>query len=172
MGKIEIKEDCLVPDRFIYITYEGPDPWDVAKKLTGDSVKQFFHVSSSGTNEEIFKWDITGDNTTFFLKRWVRKKFSRFSGMEVRMKLQGHKAKANNKGKFTLQLTAYLNTKFTGWGVFVRPVWNIYSYLFYNRVRRMYLERCREFTVGFQQEIRRHYNLKVTAPPGRHTAYG
>lgn len=172
MGKLEITDDCLVPDRFIYVTYEGKDPWGVANLISHDSAKKFFHVSSAGTNEVDLKWDISGDPITFYSYRWVKKSFSRFTRMEVWIKVQGYKYKTTNTGKFTMQLNAYLHTRFTGWGLFLKPIWNIYSYLFYDRIRRRYLEQCREFTLGFQQEIRRHFNLKVTVPPGRHSSYG
>ena len=41
MAKIVIRDDCLIPDRYIRMKYQGPDPWGVAEKIT-DSLRGIY----------------------------------------------------------------------------------------------------------------------------------
>lgn len=171
MGKIEIREDCLAPERFVYLDYEGADPWGVAKKIT-DTIRPFFHVSASGTNQTHLYWDVTGDPIGFYAQWWVKKNMSGHSLIYAIIKVQGSKSKTGNKGKFTMQINGDLITKFEGWGAFIKPVWLMYSYLFYNKVRRRYLEQCNDYLMGFRNEIKQHFNLRIAQKAGPHTTMG
>lgn len=167
MGKITIEDDCLVPERFLTMTYSGKDPWGVGRKIA-EMVKPFFHVSSSGTNNLRLNWDDAGDPVTFYSLWWVKVKYSRFTTSWFRIKVQGEKHKADNTGTFTLELQANLETKFSGWSPFLRTAWLMYSYLYYNRIRRKMIERCRNSTLNFRNEIKKHFELEASSTP----AYG
>ncbi|MBI4175789.1 MAG: hypothetical protein HY518_01170 [Candidatus Aenigmarchaeota archaeon] len=171
MGKIEIREDCLAPERFIYLSYEGPDPWGVAKNITA-TIRPFFHVSASGTSQTKLYWDVVGDPIKFYSTWWVKKALSAYTFFRVDIKVQGDKSKTGNKGRFTLQLSGDLNTNFGGWGIFVKPVWLMYSYLFYSRVRRKFIMQCSDYITGFRNEIKEHFNLKAAQKIGSDTALG
>ncbi len=171
MAKIVVMDECLVPEKYTYVRYTGPRPWDVAEKIT-DLIRPFFHVSASGTNNWRLNWDMTGDVRTFYTLWWVKKKFSKFTDMKVALKLQGEQQKDTKMGKFSLQLSATLETKFKGWGPLLRPVWYFYSYLFYNRVRRQYLKRCQSMVYNFKNEIKKHFGLEETEVPSTEAVYG
>jgi hypothetical protein len=136
------------------------------RKITG-SVRPFFHVSASGTGQTRLNWDISGDPIGFYSTWWVRKKLSRFSNMIIDIKVQGNKSKTENKGDFTMQLDARINTSFEGWSIMLKPVWIIYSYLLYNRSRRAFLEQCKDYVYSFRNEIKEHFNLKITTMPAK-----
>lgn len=159
MGKLVIVDDCLSPARFIYLNYNGPDPYGVAKKISG-SLQQFFAVSSAGVSETRFNWDNSGDPVTFYFTWWVKKSFG-FSGMRIGIKVQGAKGKIDNVGNFTLELKGEITTKFEYSTSLLKPIWWIYSYLFYDRRRRNYIEMCRDYAERFRKEIMEHYNLKT-----------
>ncbi len=171
MAKMIIKDDCLVPDRYIRMKYQGPDPWGVAEKIT-DSVRTFFHVSTSGFNNYRINWDITGDPVTFYTRWWVRKYFSRFSHMMLLIKLRGSRSKTGNVGEFSLIFHASVITTFSGWGVFLKPAWLMYSYLFYNRARRTFIDRCRNYIMNFRNDIKEHFNLEATDVTTAAGSYG
>ncbi len=171
MGKITIMDECLVPDRWVRIRYSGPDPWGVAEFIT-NNIRKFFHVSASGTNNSRINWDITGDPITFYSVWWVKKSFSRFTYMRVLMKLIGSKGKKKNVGEFALRMRGQLFTEFKGWGIFLKPVWLMYSYLFYNRARRAFIERCRNYVLNFRNEIKKHFNIEATEIPTARGSYG
>ncbi|RLJ10191.1 MAG: hypothetical protein DRP15_00845 [Candidatus Aenigmatarchaeota archaeon] len=171
MAKISIVEDCLAPDKFIYLSYKGPDPWGVAKRIS-ERIRPFFHVSASGTNNSRINWDVTGENISFFSTWWVKKDVSRFSTMRFYLKVIGSFSKATNEGEFTLQLDGNLETKFSGWGPVLKPMWLIYSYLFYNRVRRQALEKCRNILLAFRNELKEYFNLQITEVPRAYGTFG
>ncbi len=171
MAKIVIRDDCLVPDRYIRLKYSGPDPWGVAEKITG-SIRGFFHVSASGTNNYRLNWDISGDPITFYSRWWVRKNFSRFSTMRIQMKLQGKKYAKDNTGEFSFSMHARVITTFSGWSAILKPFVALYSYLFYNRARRTYVEMCRNYVLNFRNEIKKHFNLEATEVPTARASYG
>jgi len=157
-GKITIIDDCLAPDRFMWLTYTGHNPWGVAKHISART-KNFFHVSSSGTSNTRINWDVVGENISFYSVWWVKKKLSAHTEMSVNLKVIGKKSKATNQGSFTLQINAQLKTNFEGWVRWVKPVWLMYSYLFYHRQRRNMIERCRNNVVNFREDIKKHFNL-------------
>lgn len=167
MGKIVLVDDCQSPERWIKLKYSGPDPWAIAKKIS-DSIKPFFHVSSSGVGNSRINWDITGENISFYSVWWVKRKLSRYSSIKIYIKIQGEKNKVTNMGNFVLRLRGDVETKFEGWGLFVKPVWNIYSYLFYNKRKRQYIQQCRDFITSYMNEMKKNFNLEVaeeTGPP-------
>lgn len=171
MGKLEIYDDCMAPERYIWLTYSGPDPWGVVKKIT-DSIRGFFHVSASGTNHERLNWDITADPVTFYSKWWVRKKMSGRTYALIKLWIQGSKSKVDNTGQFTMRVSADLHTVFSGPSLILKPFWLTYSYLFHDRVRQKFIERCRNLTLNFRNEIKEHYNLGITSVPDAHTVFG
>jgi hypothetical protein len=165
MGKLVITDECLAPAKFIYLNYSGPNPFEVARKI-GESLKFFFHVSTAGVSETRLNWDISGDPITFYNTWWVQKKLSGFSTIWVYIKIEGKKSKTTNEGSFMLELRAQLVTKFKYSNPLLKALWWIYSYLFYNKPRRKYVERCNNFATSFRDEIKEHFNLKIAAERG------
>jgi len=171
MATLEIVDDCLAPDRFVYMNYSGEDPWDVAKKIAG-MLKPFMHISTSATSNDRLNWDVTGDPIKFYSTWWAKKSFSGYSTMKMYIKVQGEVSKTDNSGKFTLQLHGDLKTNFGGPGAILKPFWVLYSYLFYDRIRRSYLESCRNFIYNFRNEIKKHFNINTTSIPEREQSMG
>ncbi len=160
MGKLTIVDDCLTPGRFIYLDYSGPDPFGISKKIAG-LLKPFFGVSSAGVSETNFNWDSSGDPITFYFTWWVQKSFGKFSSMRMDIKVQGTKGKTKNTGNFTMEIRGKIITRFGYSTSLLKSLWWIYSYLFYNRRRRNYINMCRDYAQRFRKEIAEHYNLKV-----------
>ncbi|MBM3304284.1 MAG: hypothetical protein FJY76_04235 [Candidatus Aenigmarchaeota archaeon] len=171
MAKIEVTDECLTPEKYTYIRYTGKDPWSVAEKIT-EKIRPFFHVSASGTNNWRLNWDITGDVRTFYSLWWVKKDFSRFTQMKVDLKLQGEQHKDTKMGKFSLQFSGTLITKFKAWGPLLRTAWYMYSYLFYNRARRQYIKRCQSTIYSFKNELKKEFGLEETEIPSTGGTFG
>ena len=171
MGKISIFDDCLVPDRYTYLSYSGKNPWGLANKIIG-SIRPFFHVSASGYNNTRVNWDVSTDPIAFYSIWWVRRVFSRWSTMIIHIKIQGKKSKTVNEGEFTMQLNSELRTEFGGWSILLKPLWLLYSYFFYNKARRRYLQSCRNITLAFKNEIKEHFKLETTKVPSAYGTYG
>jgi len=171
VAKIVIRDDCLVPDRYVRMKYQGPNPWGVGSKIA-NTIRPFFHVSASGTNNFRLNWDISGDPITFYSRWWVKKTLSRFSYIRIVMKLQGEKHKKDNTGSFSFSMHGRVVTEFSGWGALVKPIWHMYSYLFYNRARRRFADHCRNYILNFRNEIKKHFNIEATDEPTAAGTYG
>jgi hypothetical protein len=164
MAMMEIRDDCMTPDRYVRLKYSGPNPWGVAEWLS-ENLKPYFHVSSSKVNNYRINWDVTGDPITFYARWWANKEVGRFTYLRFMFKLVGDKGKTRNEGKFSLSFHARVITVFGGWGPLVKPVWTLYSYLFFNRVRRKYIEQCRNYLLNLSKLIKEHFNVESTEVP-------
>lgn len=171
MAKIEVIDECMGPDKYARLDYSGPDPWGVVKKIDG-LAKPFFHVSSIGFNNYKVKWDVVGDNIEFYSQWWVKRDFSRFSDMYIDIKVQGFKNKKTNAGKFSLLMWAQVQTGVSGMGLFLKPFWVVYSYLFYNKLRRKFIQVCNSRVLQFKNELKEHFNIGATEVPSAEGVYG
>jgi len=171
MAKIEIHDDCLEPDRYIYLSYKGPDPWAVNKKLAG-LLRLHFHVGTSSVCNQRINWDIVGENISFYSVWWVKKRFTRNTRMRVEIKILGKKSKATNYGEFIMEINPWIQTEFSTWGFLLKPAWLIYSYLFYDRVRRKHIETCRNMIYTLRNKLKEHFNLTVTETTEAQGVYG
>lgn len=171
-GKLIIIDDCLANDRYVYTSYTGPNPWGIAKFISG-KLRTYFHVSSSGSSNYRINWDTVGENINFYSLWQIKKLLSRNTEMFIEFKVLGKKSKATNQGQFTMTLNARLETTFEGWVHWVKPIWLMYSYLFYHRVRRKMIERCRNNVYNFREEVKKHFNLQTSEGVTRATGtYG
>lgn len=166
MGKIVILDNCIAPERDVTLKYSGPNPWSVAKKIAGIQ-RPYFHVSATNAGWTRLNWDRSGEDIDFFSIWWVKKPVSDYTHMRFDIKIQGSENKSTKEGHFTILITANMHTKFTGWSIFLKPIWYLYSYLYYDKVRRSALERCRDYTLGFMNEIKDHFGMGKTTygPP-------
>jgi hypothetical protein len=167
MGEIQIIEDCLAPARFVYLTYSGKNPFDVASKIA-EMLQPFFRVSSAGISETDFRWDDAGDPVAFYFTWWVERgdELSRYSRQKFNIKVQGTQTKETREGEFTMQLDARLNTRFGFSNPFLKGLFWIYDYLFYWRRRASYLKNCEETVYEFRDEIKKHFNVAVLEKGG------
>ncbi len=160
--KIVIQEDCLAPSRWIWLDYNGKNPFSVASKVAG-MLQPFFGVSSAGVSETDFRWDTSGDPIEFYFTWWVVRSdpFGRFTKQRFDIKTQGRQSKESKEGSFTLQLWGTLNTTFESSNPFARGLFFLYDYIFYARRRSEYLKDCEDTIREFRDEIKKHFNLQV-----------
>jgi len=166
MGKLEIQDDCSEHDRFLRIDYSGPNPLSVVKRISS-SIKPFFHVSSSGTAQTKYLIDNSGDPVKFFSTWWVKINVSAYTKLWIEIKVQGEESKRNQTGSFSFQIWGFVKTSFSGRNFFLKPFWLLYSYIFYDRQRRKYIEKCRNVMLNFRQSIKEHYNIGGTEIPSK-----
>ena len=79
--------------------------------------------------------------------------------------LYANKGKTKNEGNFALSYHARVITQYDGWGPLVKPFWSLYSYLFYNRIRRKAIEECRNYMITLANMIKEHFNTDYHEEP-------
>lgn len=160
-GKIiQVSDDCLTPKRAIDFVYSGPDAFKLASSMVS-FFGNFFKVSSAGYGEELFSWDGSGDPANFRIKWWVKKKMSRFTSLNFWIAIQGDEFIAAKKGRFTLEIKSASISVFPGsW--WERGIFAVYHYMFYSKLRREYIKRCRQLSYGFMQLLKAQLGLETT----------
>lgn len=164
MAVIKIYDDCLYPDKIFTFRYEGKHPWKVINNIT-NSIRQHFHVARGDWGHYDLRWDATDDPIWFFSQWWVSPRFARSprTNMRVVLKVRGCEGKTDHMGWFTLILVANLETIFEGWGPVLKLFLPIYNFLFFNKLRRSYIEKCKALTLEIKNIIKDIYNLEIVA---------
>ncbi len=172
MAKITIIDDCMPFQKTIGVSYNGPDPFSISKKLWED-LKTYFQVSTSGVASTQLNWDDSGDPTTFFMRWWVTKKFGQYTGMRLKMKCNGAKKKADNTGSFSLTMSSRIETNYETSlpGPLAKLLWAVYSYIFYNKMRQQFLRQCQELTLSYREYLQKKFGMR-TLPVERAYEYG
>ena len=165
MASFVIKDDCLAPERFIYLKYSGADPYGVVKKIDG-MLKHFFHISSSGACQYDFRWDNSGNPRSFFIRWWTKKGMSNWSTAWYYFQVQGNVDVEKNEGDFNFEMSAEIKTKIGSKNPLFKAIWGVYSYVFYNKRRREYIQHCSNMAHSFRDELKEHYNLKIKGSRG------
>ena len=165
MAKLAIKDDCLAPEKYIYLNYSGPNPYEIVKKIAG-SFNAFFHVSSSKVCEYDFRWDRMGDPIGFFNRWWVKKEYSKYTTAWFHFQVQGKQAREGKEGEFRMEISSEIRTDVGSRNPLFMLLWDIYSYSFYNRRRREYIRKCANMATSFRDEMKNHFNLQISGERG------
>ena len=132
---MKIQDDCLAPRGRLQLFYTGKDPFNVATDIE-DVFKPYFRISTSKRNEQQFKWDVAGQNQEFTILYWVKKEFSKYTGMKVDIRFQGYQDKETKKGHCRVEIISKLEHNFPeNW--FAKGFFFLYNLFFYDKIRRV-----------------------------------
>jgi hypothetical protein len=142
-----IEDDCLAPEAKITIEYTGTDPFR-AYKIAKDTMRKVLEVEAMDFWERDFRWDISSDPRDFFTRLYVDKGIDSRSRALIEVIMQGKiPSDPNKEGRITIQIGGRLRTDYTLETAFQQlPIYRgliwLYHKIFYNRVRRGYLDMC------------------------------
>lgn len=162
MTRIEIVDDCMPYRKTINLKYAGPDSYKISKAIWED-IKPFFQVSTSGVSFHQLNWDDSSDPIEFFLRWWMKKRYSRFTYIWLKMKCVGTKKKADGSGTFSVSIRSFNTTSYSTWlpGPIAKFFWAIYSYLFYNKARQNMLKVCQDTTMAYKDHVMKKFKLNT-----------
>jgi len=155
----QIEDDCLAPNPQIIINYKGKNPFEVYRRIS-KIMKNTLQITSSKYFENEFRWDMSSDPRTFFVRVYGKTTFDNRTYGWYEVILQGAQPSDPNKvGWLTIKLSSKLKTKYdlnTAFQQtpFYRALIKIYNRLFYFKIRRRHLELCRRFTNELEKNIR------------------
>ncbi len=164
MGKLVIRDECLIPRRLGWLNYKGPDPTGFLKNFR-KTLRFQFDVSTTRCYERKLLWDYTGDPIRFYNEWIVKKEVSRFSNIWFTLRALGYVSKAKNDGDFSLELYGDVEHTFKPSNWFTKYVWLLYNYLFYNKLRESYTVMCRDYLNNFTNWCKEKYGMMVVTSP-------
>jgi hypothetical protein len=159
MAVWRLEDDCLAPSGKIVVEFKGKNPFAVYKALK-DSLKKVFGVGSSAIWERDFRWDITSDPRSFFVRYFVKKGIDMRSSVLSEIILEGEQPSTPEKdGKIRITIKGKLVTEYERKTTFQNlPIYKglllLYNFIFYNRVRRNYLALCIDWLTKLEEEFR------------------
>lgn len=158
--KIKIIDDCLHPWSKINMTYKGKNPVTVIQGIE-DVFKPYFRISTSKYNQEVFNWDVSGKVYEFFFKYWIEKEVSGYTKLKFRIWVQGTEDSETHEGEAKIEITAHAEHTFPGHWI-LKGFWWLYQYLFYDKLRSQYIDKCRELSEGLKEIFKERFGLETT----------
>jgi len=154
-----IEDDCLAPERYVRIVYSGPNPF-AAYQATFSLLRKILQIDPSDYREKDFRWDISGDPRSFYIRALVEKTMDTRTRMVFEIIMQGNQPSDPSKnGNLTILISPRLRTEYKldspfQKSAFYRGMLWLYNFFFYFRVRRKYLEVCKEWSSNLLKEYR------------------
>ena len=166
-----MQDDCLVPEHYITVKYKGLNPIE-AYHQTITFLREIWEVEAKDYWEREFKWDVTVDPRTFFVKAFVDKGVDNKTSITIEVLLTGTQpSDPNRPGKLEIKMSGVMRTTFGGNGIledarnpfYKSFVW-LYNHLFYTKQRRYYLNVwCKK---NLHRLKKRYENLLNMLPEG------
>ncbi|MFH7880834.1 MAG: hypothetical protein QXI09_02385 [Candidatus Aenigmatarchaeota archaeon] len=143
-----IEDDCLAPERYIKLTYRGPNPFSVYQSTFG-ICRKYLEIDPSDYWERDFRWDISEDPRSFYARIIIQKSLDNRSKIFFEIIMQGKQPKEiKQEGEVVVLIGAKLITEYRQdtpfqQSLFYKTLLQIYNFFFYFKVRRRYLEICK-----------------------------
>lgn len=161
MPVYRLKTQVLTPEEEKSISFSGKHPSRFFSFLPG-ILREVFRVTSSKFFEDKIKWDV-GDTSVQFFAIWRgREPKDDRTNVWAQIKLQGVQSLDKEKmGQGVILLTGWLDTAFPYLTVLDKGLYKAYTYFFYNKQRRYYLEEARRQFEQLERGIKREIGLEV-----------
>ncbi len=156
-GKISFIDDILAPKEEVIIKYSGKNPFlicTIGMRLIRDVLK----VSTSQMREDDVRWDVTGKTKTFYVVWRGYRGEDNWTKTKVKMIVEGSQDPERN-GSVTIWLKGFLETSFEYHNPFDRILWQMWSYIFYWKQRRAYIDFSRDDIMRIREEILAAYRI-------------
>ena len=164
MVKWTFEDDCQAPQAKIKIEYRGKNPFSMVQRIK-PILQRIFEIETKDYWERDFRWDITSDPRSFYVRVYANKGLDFRSGILGEIIFQGYQPSDPNKdGSLVIFISAKLKTEFSFVGkfqnlAFYRGLIKIYNFMFYNKVRRGYIVYCNDLLVRVNRDVRQALSL-------------
>jgi len=158
-----IEDDILAPKGAIIIEYRGPNPFAIYPRVR-DFLMTIFEAKGLHIYEDDFRWDITGDPRSFFIRIRLDKGLDKFTRGVVGVRLQGNQPVDPRKpGTIEILLGGKIATEYPINTIFqkivLKPFVWVYHHLIYDNIRRKYIQIYKAGMERLEAEIRSTFNL-------------
>lgn len=147
MASVTIQDDCLAPEGYITLKYNGVAPFK-AYPVVANFMRTIWEVEAKDYWEREFRWDNTSDPRGFFVKAYVNKGIDQFTSVTIEVVIEGKQpADINKPGSVVIKMGGVLTSKFGGGTIlqdaknpFYKSLVWMYDHFFYRKQRRTYLD--------------------------------
>jgi hypothetical protein len=145
-----LEDDCLLPGRYVRIIYNGPNPFSIYQS-NFSILQRAIEIDASDYWERDFRWDISSDPRSFYVRIIVEKKMDARSVIYFEIIMQGNQPSDPSKnGSLTINVGAKLKTEYKldtpfQQSPFYKSLLWLYNFLFYFRIRRDYIRMCNDW---------------------------
>lgn len=160
------EDDCLSPERSILIEYSGPEPFKAYTALRG-MLERIFEVETIDLWERDFRWDISSDPRSFYMRMYVNKGIDARTRMMVEIIMEGSQPSDPKKvGHLKITISGKLRTEYSLKSFLQRStiykffVW-LYHKLFYQNIKRSYIYLCNKLIDQLNYELRELLKLPL-----------
>ena len=146
MAKIFMQDDCLDPEYYLTIKYSGLKPIE-AYHHTITYLREIWEVEAKDYWEREFRWDVTSEPRTFFVKAFVDKELDNKTAVTIEVIMTGTQpSDLSRPGKIEIKMSGVMRTTFGGNSIledarnpFYKSFIWMYNHFFYRKQRRNYL---------------------------------
>lgn len=144
----------------IYLRYVGPNPGKLYHSIY-NLIKSIWRCSDGDIQEESYNWGKKGDGVKFKIRWYMHRDLDKFTYYWIRFDLTGEGDDKN--GKAFLKFKPVLMTEYpqdTVWqrSLFYEMIRTIYHKIFYSKIRRSYIEDCRDLTALFTKKSKEFFD--------------
>ena len=158
MADYKITTDILAPSDKKTIEYTGFHPSKIIKMMP-DIIKDTLKVEGGGVFEDKIKWDVSGDPVSFYGDWRGKYAFDGRSFAVFKINVQGSQGAKDKVGKVKITIKGSVETKFPFTTSFHKSAVWFYTYFFYNKQRREYIDMGKILISRIEDEIRSTFNL-------------
>jgi hypothetical protein len=156
--ELVLSEHLLAPEYFKSIVFSGYNPASLLKVIP-QLMKDAFRIESPAFYEDVVRWDVSSDPITFYAEwRAIESKDVRTNTVGTII-IQGAQNKKDKIGTVTVWILGRLQTKLPNKNVLDKMLNKTYTWLFYNNVRRTYLDEGKRRINWLDTEIRRLFDI-------------
>lgn len=158
MPKIVFESNVLTPEYKKTLDYYGPHPSKILKELP-ELLTTVYKIKNKDVFEDDFRWDISGDPTSFYMEMRAQDAKDSKSKIWVRFRITGEQSAKDRIGKMKILIHSYLTTEIKYNNSTDRMLHWIYNRIFYEQQRLKYLEEARVRLERVADEIRGLFNI-------------
>ena len=154
MPELQLKTDILAPRHTKTLKFAGYHPSRFLK-IAPILIKDIFRITEPNTFEDKIKWDKSGDPIEFYGEWRGKDGKDKRTTFWVKIKADGIQREKDKMGEITIKVSSFIDTKFPYSNFLDKSLVRIYCYLYYNEIRRRYVEEARLLIEKLEIELKK-----------------
>jgi hypothetical protein len=159
MPKFLLTADVYSPQAVKTMKFTGDHPSRVLK-IIPSLMKSVFRLAGSKFYEDELKWDKTFETIDFFCQWRGAVGMDSRTTFWLKVKIIGEQSSKDKRGTVTIYIQPYIKTEIEYDNTMDKILGTIYSYLFYKKTVRTYIERQNLYLRQFESSLKKELGLR------------